>query len=90
MDHDWCDYAHFCRVEQVLLNQKAPMCGAFAEPSSGLEPETPPYHALFFATGRKRRQPLFACFRGCGATPFCHRLPPVATTGLRKAPFFVA
>jgi hypothetical protein len=27
--------------EQVALNEKAPTCGAFAEPSSGLEPETP-------------------------------------------------
>jgi hypothetical protein len=27
--------------EQVLLNGKTPTCGAFAEPSSGLEPETP-------------------------------------------------
>jgi hypothetical protein len=28
-------------TEQVDLNEKAPTCGAFAEPSSGLEPETP-------------------------------------------------
>src|SRR3989442_6717811 len=27
--------------EQVDLNEKEPTCGAFAEPSSGLEPETP-------------------------------------------------
>jgi hypothetical protein len=27
--------------EQVRLNEKAPISGAFAEPSSGLEPETP-------------------------------------------------
>ena len=27
--------------EQVVLNENAPTCGAFAEPSSGLEPETP-------------------------------------------------
>jgi hypothetical protein len=32
--------------EQVRLNEKAPISGAFAEPSSGLEPETPPYHRL--------------------------------------------
>ena len=30
--------------EQVDLNEKAPTCGAFAEPSDGLEPSTPPYH----------------------------------------------
>jgi hypothetical protein len=28
-------------AEHVLLNEKAATCGAFAEPSSGLEPETP-------------------------------------------------
>jgi len=27
--------------EQVGLNEKAPTCGAFAEPSDGLEPSTP-------------------------------------------------
>ena len=27
--------------EQVKLNEKAPTCGAFAEPSDGLEPSTP-------------------------------------------------
>jgi hypothetical protein len=27
--------------EQVDLNAKAPMCGAFAQPSDGLEPSTP-------------------------------------------------
>jgi hypothetical protein len=30
--------------EQVDLNEKAPISGAFAEPSDGLEPSTPPYH----------------------------------------------
>ena len=28
-------------AEQVDLNEKAPTCGAFAEPSDGLEPSTP-------------------------------------------------
>jgi hypothetical protein len=28
-------------IEQVGLNEKAPTCGAFAEPSDGLEPSTP-------------------------------------------------
>jgi hypothetical protein len=32
-------------AEQVGLNEKAPISGAFAEPSDGLEPSTPsPYH----------------------------------------------
>ena len=26
---------------QVALNEKAPLCGAFAKPSDGLEPSTP-------------------------------------------------
>jgi hypothetical protein len=34
---------------------KAPVCGAFAEPSDGLEPSTPPYHGTFQATGRNAR-----------------------------------
>ena len=28
-------------IVQVLAKQKAPICGAFAEPSDGLEPSTP-------------------------------------------------
>jgi hypothetical protein len=28
-------------AQQVELNEKAPTCGAFAEPSDGLEPSTP-------------------------------------------------
>ena len=30
-----------CDEEQVDLNENAPTCGAFAEPSDGLEPSTP-------------------------------------------------
>jgi hypothetical protein len=30
-----------CEEEQVVLNEKPPTCGAFAEPSDGLEPSTP-------------------------------------------------
>jgi hypothetical protein len=38
-------YTHRTRLNlQVDLNIKAPTCGAFAEPSDGLEPSTPPYH----------------------------------------------
>jgi hypothetical protein len=36
--------------EQDGLNQKAPTCGAFAEPSSGLEPETPSLPWFWLAT----------------------------------------
>jgi hypothetical protein len=33
--------------EQAGLNGKKPTCGAFAEPSDGLEPSTPPYDGGF-------------------------------------------
>jgi hypothetical protein len=39
-----------------LRRQKAASCTAFAKPSSGLEPETPPYHGIRAATGRNPRQ----------------------------------
>ena len=31
-------------IVQVEAKEVAPFCGAFAEPSDGLEPSTPPYH----------------------------------------------
>jgi hypothetical protein len=37
---------------QVGLNENEVMCGAFAEPSDGREPSTPPYQVLAAATGR--------------------------------------
>jgi len=37
-------------------SEKAPIYGAFAEPSDGLEPSTPPYHGTSQATGGSRRQ----------------------------------
>jgi transposase len=61
-----------------------PFCGAFAEPSDGLEPSTP---SLPCAPFRKR---LATDGNGFGVIPpffgaaICHRLPPVATTGLHK------
>src|SRR5439155_23368421 len=33
-----------------ILNEKGPTCGAFAKPSDGLEPSTPPYHGGFGAS----------------------------------------
>jgi hypothetical protein len=43
-------------LKQLHLNEKAPISGAFAKPSDGLEPSTPPYHGLDVATGRNPRQ----------------------------------
>ena len=42
-------------VEQVDLNEKAPTCGVFAEPSDGLEPSTP---SLPCDSEGKRWQPV--------------------------------
>jgi hypothetical protein len=36
-------------LEQVDLNAKVPICGAFAKPSDGLEPSTP---SLPFSSGK--------------------------------------
>jgi hypothetical protein len=46
------------------VNEKAAVCGAFAEPSDGLEPSTPSLPWNFLGN---RWQPVatdFACFRG--------------------------
>jgi len=42
--------------EQGELNEKAPTCAAFAEPSSGPEPETPPYMHSFRRALEERRR----------------------------------
>jgi hypothetical protein len=48
-------HAWFNDVEQVDLNEKAPISGAFAEPSDGLEPSTPSLPSRF---GGNRSQPV--------------------------------
>src|SRR5258708_13041341 len=72
--------------EQVDLNAKAPTCGAFAEPSNGLEPLTPslpcaPEPLPEVATGC--RSACLSRFRG---PSICARLPPVAPAPLHKYP----
>src|SRR5207249_6402871 len=52
-----------------------PLCGAFAEPSDGLEPWTPSLPS----TSRRN-----TCLCGFEGRPICRCLPPVATTGLHK------
>jgi hypothetical protein len=82
---------HTCRTlesMQVALNRKARTCGAFAEPSDGLEPSTP---SLPSRPGRNWSQPtakVWACFRQFPVQPVCDRLPLFATTGLHKGSIF--
>jgi hypothetical protein len=45
--------------EQVDLTAKAPIYGAFAEPSDGLEPSTPSYHLTPAAISRNPRQQIW-------------------------------
>jgi hypothetical protein len=63
----------------ALLRENSRVSGTFAGPSDGLEPSTPPYHALVAATGRNRRQRLWLDFPTFGRERFatgCHRLQP--------------
>jgi hypothetical protein len=62
----------------------------FAEPSDGLEPSTPPYHADPAATGRNRWQRFWRDSAVFGAVLFatdCHWLRPL---GSINAPSLVA
>ena len=73
---------------QVGMTEKAPTCGPFAEQSSGLEPETPPYHGTSQATRGDRNG--FGLFAASALSRFavdCHWLQP---RGSIKAPSFVA
>jgi hypothetical protein len=47
-------------VTDNLNVAKMAVCRNFAKPSSGLEPETPPYHGLLAANGRNPRQRFWA------------------------------
>ena len=70
-----------CRLNTYA---KAATCGAFAEPSDGLEPSTP---SLPWNVARNRSQPtamVLAYFCGSCERVSCRWLPPVATTGLHK------
>src|SRR5919201_6281017 len=65
---------------KVAKKQKNPISGVFSKPSSGLEPETPPYHALRSATGRNRRQRfwlILAVYEPVRFATGCHRLRPL-------------
>jgi hypothetical protein len=71
-------------TKQVSLNEKAPMCGAFAEPSDGLEPSTP---SLPWNAAGNQSQPtatVFAYLSVYRTRTICDQLPPVATAGLHK------
>ena len=71
-------------IVPVEATEKAPLCGAFAEPSSGLEPETPSLPWNDSGNRSQATATVFACWRGFRAGAICDRLPPVATTGLHK------
>ena len=69
---------------QTVVRRKKPLCRTFAEPSSGLEPETP---SLPWNLSGNRCQPVasvFACFCGFRDSSIYRLLPPFATTGLHK------
>jgi hypothetical protein len=75
-------------AEQVGLNEKAPISGAFAGPSDGLETVDP---LLPHGTSEGYWwQPVatdFPCFRGFGAIRFatdCHRLQPRGSIRLHR------
>jgi hypothetical protein len=78
-------HTHRTRLNlQVDLNTKAPTCGAFAEPSNGLERLTPslpcaPEPLPWVARGC--RSACLSRFRG---PRICHRLPLVAPAWLHK------
>jgi hypothetical protein len=62
------------------------ICGAFQEPSDGLEPSTPPYHGTSPASGRNAWQRISLVSTVSGTIAFatgCHRLQP---RGSIKAP----
>jgi hypothetical protein len=62
-----------------------PVCRDFlSKPSDGLEPSTPSLPCGPIRNCSHPTATVFACFRGFGADPTCHRLPPLATTGLHK------
>src|SRR5206468_10591147 len=69
---------------QVKAEQKAPLCGAFAEPSDGLEPSTPSLPCAASGNWSQPTATVFACFNGFAPLAIRHWLPPVATTGLHK------
>jgi hypothetical protein len=72
----------------LAATKKAPPCGAFAEPSDGLEPSTP---SLPWNVARNRWQSTATVyFRGVWRGSICRRLPLVATTGLHKGSFPLA
>jgi hypothetical protein len=75
---------------QVSRRKKSLVCGAFSEPSDGLEPSTP---SLPCALSRNRWQSDAAVcrdFRRCRNVAICLRLSPAATPRLHKCSTFRA
>ena len=68
-----------------LCDRKSPpACWAFAEPSSGLEPETPSLPFWEWGNRSQSTATVFACFSRFRRRPICDLLPAVATAGLHK------
>jgi len=78
------------KLLQVSRRKKSLVCGAFSEPSDGLEPSTP---SLPRALSRNRWQSDAAVcrdFRRCRNVAICLRLSPAATPRLHKCSTFRA
>jgi hypothetical protein len=71
-------------TKRKTLARKTRLSGAFIEPSSGLEPETPSLPCTPNRNRSQRTATDSACFRGFWPSAICQRLRPVATTGLHK------
>jgi hypothetical protein len=59
-------------TEQVGLTEKAPISGAFGEPSDGLEPSTPSLPCTFNRNQSPPTATVLACSCGFRAEPICH------------------
>jgi hypothetical protein len=70
------------RVFYVQTTAKCQFAGTLAKPSDGLEPSTPPYHALLLATGRNPPQRFWLVPR----LALLHDLPLIATSCNHEAP----
>src|SRR5437762_827722 len=78
-----------CEQGQVDLNDKAPITGAFAEPSDGLEPSTPSLPCGLGPLPWVADGCEMACLSRYRGGSVCDRLPPVAPAWLHKCSMIV-
>jgi hypothetical protein len=69
-----------------LSRNKAPVCGAFAEPSDGLEPSTPPYHGGFELRRGADERRLTPRFPSNSASSSGRRALPRRALGIPERP----